>query len=355
LLSRSHGLRGNVKGKKMNKIVYIFGAGASKNALPIINEIPDRIQKLFKKLETKEFELSDNESFDLKLEKPRSKRFYQLELIDSLKWLYKQRVNYASVDTFAKKLYITDNEENLNKLKIALSVFFICEQCINKPDKRYETFFASLLNRNLEFPKNMRILTWNYDYQFELTFSGYSEKNNLSSFLHQLHIITKYAKEYNYKDDHCNIFKINGTTGLYSNNDCEPYSFTDNLDRTFDKQFIEQIVRAFTNATYSKFIYPGLSFAWEEENYSNIINLAVKDLEDTEILVVIGYSFPFFNREIDRKIIGDMKKLKKVYFQAPEQDVEALKERFQSIRDDIDDKLLVTKKDIDQFFIPNEL
>jgi len=70
-------------------------------------------------------------------------------------------------------------------------------------------------------------------------------------------------------------------------------------------------------------------------------------------LIVIGYSFPFFNREIDRKIIGNMEELEKVYFQAP--DAETIKERFQAIRDDIDEKLLVTKKDIGQFLIPNEL
>ncbi|MFO7891371.1 MAG: hypothetical protein R6V04_13650 [bacterium] len=52
----------------MEKIVYIFGAGASKQALPIINEIPNRLSILIKKLELKDFELSDNEKFDLQLE-----------------------------------------------------------------------------------------------------------------------------------------------------------------------------------------------------------------------------------------------------------------------------------------------
>ena len=36
----------------MNKITYLFGAGASRHALPIVDEIPDRLKKLIDLLET---------------------------------------------------------------------------------------------------------------------------------------------------------------------------------------------------------------------------------------------------------------------------------------------------------------
>lgn len=59
------------------------------------------------------------------------------------------------------------------------------------------------------------------------------------------------------------------------------------------------------------------------------------------------------NRVIDRKIIGEMKNLSKVYFQAP--DPEILKERFLTIRTDIPDANLLVRKDVKQFLLPNEL
>lgn len=42
-----------------------------------------------------------------------------------------------------------------------------------------------------------------------------------------------------------------------------------------------------------------------------------KAIQDTEVLVVIGYIFPFFNREIDREILKYMPNLKKIYIQDP--------------------------------------
>jgi len=61
--------------------------------------------------------------------------------------------------------------------------------------------------------------------------------------------------------------------------------------------------------------------------------IALLDLEkvaslvsDTEILVVIGYSFPNFNREVDQLLFDAMKKrLRKVYIQVPEGDFETRK------------------------------
>ncbi len=47
----------------MNKITYLFGAGASKHALPIVNEIPDRILKLIALLETDELKLDKEVTF----------------------------------------------------------------------------------------------------------------------------------------------------------------------------------------------------------------------------------------------------------------------------------------------------
>jgi hypothetical protein len=41
----------------------------------------------------------------------------------------------------------------------------------------------------------------------------------------------------------------------------------------------------------------------------------LKTTQDTEQVVVIGYSFPFFNRQTDREIFGSMANLTKIYVQ----------------------------------------
>ncbi len=100
-------------------------------------------------------------------------------------------------------------------------------------------------------------------------------------------------------------------------------------------------------------LIPSLSFAWEDYSTGKVaIKRAIESTSETEILVVIGYSFPFFNRFVDRDIIRSMNRLKKVYFQAP--DAEVLKERFLAIRNDLKDENLIIRKDVHQFVFPIE-
>ena len=49
----------------------------------------------------------------------------------------------------------------------------------------------------------------------------------------------------------------------------------------------------------------------------DVIKKYATSIEDADILVVIGYTFPFFNREIDRMIFSQMECLQKIYIQDP--------------------------------------
>lgn len=75
--------------------------------------------------------------------------------------------------------------------------------------------------------------------------------------------------------------------------------------------------------------------------------------KDTELVVVIGYSFPFFNRETDREIFKGMPKLKKVYVQDvnPDAVIQSLRAVL-PIERKID---VVPEKNCEQFFLPAEL
>ena len=103
----------------------------------------------------------------------------------------------------------------------------------------------------------------------------------------------------------------------------------------------------FDNAT------PTLSFAWENEgsNYS-VVQDSIEAVKDCEVLVVIGYSFPFFNREIDRQIFKGMLKLKKIYIQDPAP--QRIGQRLSAVTN-VDSKGFIYWEDTSQFGLPDEL
>ncbi len=336
----------------LNKITYIFGAGASKNALPTVNEIPKRVKSLIELLEKDDYKLDDNSTYEnLKIKTVKTKRDFQLEMIDSLRWMLNSCESHASVDTFAKKLFIKRQYVELKKLKIAISVFFIFEQALNKPDFRYDIFYSSILNSLTNFPENVRILSWNYDYQFEISFSEYSEQSEILANQNLLRVNSKFGDNDHYSG--FGIYKLNGTTGLYRDR-WEQYLYASSVKGPFDVGFVNQVTKNYVAGTYLNDIHSSLSFAWEmEDQNESIVTRAINNTNDTISLVIIGYSFPFFNREIDKKIIGSMNSLKRVYFQSPEAD--SIKERFQAFRNDLTDIELISKFDTGQFLLPNEL
>jgi len=113
------------------QITYLFGAGASCQALPIVNQIPPRLENMILRLERNEFDFSNDEIYnDLSLQKTLD------NIVDDLKWLKVSAENHASVDTLAKKLYLKERYDELDKLKRALSIFLLLEQLINPADKR---------------------------------------------------------------------------------------------------------------------------------------------------------------------------------------------------------------------------
>lgn len=337
----------------MEKITYLFGAGASAHTLPIVEGIPDRIEKLIIKLESSDLALDNDLIFDDGLPNRKSKRGYQIELISSLKWMLIESRGYSSIDTFAKSLYLQRRFEDLNKLKIDMSIFFVFEQAWNKTDYRYNAFFASIQRTSLSFPDNVRILSWNYDYQFELAFSEFSGYQSIHANQRCLGVYSKNGSHAS--DNKFGIFKINGTTGFISK-DRHPFDFYEIKKDLLDISIVEQVTKSFVAITYLDHLSPLISFAWEDEGLDeneSIVGKAIENTHDSNSLVVIGYSFPYFNREIDKKIIGKMHYLKKIYFQAPNAD--EIKEHFFAIGVDTVGVELICINDSKQFFLPAEI
>lgn len=105
------------------------------------------------------------------------------------------------------------------------------------------------------------------------------------------------------------------------------------------------------------------NFSWESDQsfidkylgYNYNREVAIKIAEETVYLVLIGYSFPVFNRGLDKALIDSMKSLKKVCIQDPNcESIKSIMEReFDIFKDN---KIpFQLEKNTAQFLIPFEL
>lgn len=294
---------------------------------------------------------------------------------------------HASIDTFAKKLYLTNDVSSLWKLKIILSAYFIHEQSVeheseqtaglksyprysNQPvDPRYDFFMAALLRHSNDrptLPENLKIITWNYDSQIEMAYHPYGKigHNDDDLLRRTLNIFPCPGKEYTkggLSAEPSNIIKLNGTAAILYSETASSMEFK-SYRKLFYKEAIEQILMLIRYSgeqiNNPNFISHGSSvnFAWElEENWisKNAVTRAKDIITESDILVVIGYSFPVFNRDIDRTIFGD-NSLSKVYIQDTEKNILGVQSRAKMIMN-LRDTEFELDTNLDQFLIPFEL
>lgn len=338
----------------MQKITYLFGAGASCNALPLVKEIEMSMINLKLTLASSDLKLSSEEKF--RQDSTNTKQEVLDFFIRDLIWLIEKAGHHASIDTFAKKLYLKKQSSELLRLKATFSAYLILIQCMKVADNRYDSFYASILSDSwIKFPENIRILSWNYDLQFEKSFSEYSDDDQVIQNQIHLNVISKFSNFVS-NINRFTIFKLNGSSTMIGNDE-QHKSLHNSFSNTLTREFLEKVIRNYDLVKSEDSQYKsGLSFAWENHSDSkenSVLNLAKNATFDTSVLIVIGYSFPYFNREIDKSFLSNMKNLKKVYFQSP--DAENIRERFLTIMPELKEKELILKNDVNQFLLPNEL
>lgn len=366
----------------MSKITYILGAGASYGkrgsditifldgtegerliagngecstileGLPIVTEIPQRLGYIISKL--KAISLPTDSSFrgDAGREKKSQQGHLDL-LIEDLEWLKENSSKHATIDTFAKKLAISGIYEDRVKLKVSLSVYLLLEQMLNKPDSRYDTLFASILEeRGAKLPEKVSFMSWNYDSQFELTYSQYLTDSWDVDSVKEFPWYYEKRPHFSFNKEQSKFIKINGTTSLLNTDGNNSFGFVKSLPE-FNTISVAEMVNTVTTfyGSQTKHLKPLMSFAWEDSENGEEYKKALVSNNDTEVLVVIGYSFPFFNRNIDKTILQSMKNLRKVYIQDP--NANNIIRRFKEIYANKVDVEPIT--DIEQFYIPYEL
>lgn len=365
-------------------ITYYIGAGAScgtkeEQALPLVSNLPNRLNDLatnsylsawYKKKfgEKKGLDFSDFNNQSKPEFIPKSEKEVVDDFVSNLYWLSKHSKNHISIDTFAKKLFIRNDYESLQQLKrleATLSTYFILEQ-FNRFDKRYDAFFASIIkNDAFALPSNLRIVSWNYDWQFEIAYSAFCNLQNITDIQSKLNTYSKF-NNINNIDKNINLFtllKLNGTCGFYNTSNERFHNQINKIPSAINEsdELINESIKSYWTSLYDNdnknILSSTLSFSWEDEPVmtrnvrSGIVQITKSITQQTKVLVVIGYSFPYFNRDVDREIIRSMN-LDKVYIQSP--DAEKIKIRFRSILPDFDENRIIQWAETDQFLIPDE-
>lgn len=336
----------------MEKITYLFGAGASANVLPLIKENkPSGNVGLSAALENfvneyKHFIVSNNSS----------KEDYFGKLVSVVK---KCRI-FGTPDLAAKNYLEIGDKDNYRLLKILLSIFFhTVEQSDNRTgigfegqnlDPRVVPFLTTISHKG-KLPPGLSIISWNYDTQIEMGAKKLHPVNGIANDFSSRFHVWPCNNSKGFETEYI-LLHLNGICGsLYSDEHlgiANPFPF--DFNRPFETL---------------------LSFAWEDDESFNKqkftkrrIELAKKMIEKTTILVVIGYSFPFFNRKIDSELFSIIKPtLKKIYFQDPNLDGQFLYGQFGMHKTvtpagiSIGQKVTAIEhiKNIDQYYVPFEL
>lgn len=367
----------------MAKVTYLLGAGASANAIPVVEHFTEDVKNI-KGLLTDFLKKNLNEPTFSSLPPILQEKNSVLEkIVTEIEWLLLEAANHQTIDTLAKKFYLT-NSEDLNKLKRILIVYFQIRQALIQPDKRYDSFLAAISTKKqkqINFSENIRVLTWNYDLQLELSIKRYVNET-ISSLKERFQIFpnnSSLEKDANdlYDNQNFAVVKMNGNA-YWSKPSTERGFQATVLDNFFGKyeslgsiiaQAINDYDYLFNNSSEGNKYLKMLNFAWERDpdytdkysGYNGNLNLAHHFASNTEVLVVIGYSFPVFNRETDITIIEAMKTLKKVYIQDKNPErikstmINAFKIFQQPFHNQNPEKLFQLESSVNQFIIPYEL
>ncbi len=312
-------------------ISYLLGAGASAETLPTVESFKkvmnlnylSVVKEIEPVLRFKDFQVSQS-------------------YIDQLTTLIDQISTHRSVDTLAKKLFLRGDTAKYRHLKLFVNHFLTFREFEMGIDKRYDGFFASILSNEgagIKLPGNIKILSWNYDRQIELSVAQFMNSNKLMDIANKIQLYPREnISSTNLISDQFSCFKLNGTIGGIIKNGIFklPDIDTDVIGKSFSNEERIKTLRNFIDE-YELFMVDNnsnssISYSWENHVVTNHIRKnALEATKETDILVVIGYSFPTFNRETDRSILSNMKKLRKVYIQSKGDSIKGVRQRFEAL------------------------
>lgn len=286
-----------------NELTYILGAGASFESMPVVKSFPYRFEEFSQyvtSLRGIPHIFINNRDFITTLE-------------NKAKELSRQFKTHQSFDTYFKKLFHTEQTAEIFISKKVLNLYFLWEhisETRDKPqnyseavfwkksiiDKRYDALIAGLLKpiggkKETYCPVNF--ITWNYDLNLFLSLKNYFYPHEtLGKFL-----------EYIRKEGQENIWEIGRQIKVINMNG---YFYSSSLSNEKSLPIINQetfnlLLKKSTDQHFSINFTDSdselIKFAWE----SNLgVGEKARDMiKESKNVVVVGYTFPLYNRLID--------------------------------------------------------
>ncbi|EIE01281.1 hypothetical protein [Leptospira licerasiae] len=339
-------------------ITYLFGAGASYNALPLANQMPSDIANLIEKLLTQGYASSDEENQGYRIADVFKEYVANTRsMLDEIR-----RSEYQTIDDYAYDK--AQSGSDINYIRAIISIYLMIKQIVEPStyEFRYRRFLQKLLTKE-EYNKDIRLnlLTWNYDSQIELSYKkihSYSWMRDIHEKLNIFPLINQFGQEIdNYSIKDLNVFYLNGFSGLHQSN------FSGKLEYISIKDYLipGDLKSVFSNLMYFYARYkekillsPIIRFGWEEEEFNRkMFNHILEAVKDTRKLIFIGYSYPDTNRRIDRLLIDNMNKLERIIIQEPSLDSYKLTEF--KLKEFFPDLRIVNLNQVNDFYIPDEL
>lgn len=354
----------------MDRITFLLGAGASYKSIPTYANFTSGFSNFVGEIQT---------FITKKIRSDASIHSGASDLvISTLKEIQSNIVN-GSPDLYANKLNSrTDvhSKKKLKELKVLISLYLLFEQLPKDEDlyrsefemkneinldNRYEYFLGSVLDDNGMLVPNVNILSWNYDMQVEI---AYCERTGLSLYeaISNLNLLSGQARSR--FNDAYRMVKLNGTAGLFVENSWEQQMsyLVDFPGAKFDYNtlllffnYLTELVNPDNRMSGSQ-LNPQIFFAWEKNQHSNYVRKTAKDImTNTDILVVIGYSFHPFNAPVDKEMLAGATDLSKIYLQVAPKDFKAVKDRIIRLLPKNEDiEIIQTGEDLELFYIPSE-
>ncbi|WP_040250064.1 hypothetical protein [Psychroserpens mesophilus] len=344
---------------KKPKITYFIGAGASYSSCPIWTEQGNKMIevacKYFKK----------NTGFFIT--KPTDLVEHAEEIIWDIGYFGLKANKFGTIDTYAKKLHLNASFKELSRLKLSVSVFFTIWQLTNdrnlksrkiqdkeyvfeEIDKRYISLFASILESKssveIKIKENIRFVSWNYDLQLEYAFKSFNQDNLSWEFI---------CNNLNFRagisdNKELDICHLNGYHGFYNVKEREEH-FLDLTESKGINEIVDSLSFLYNSHRNNGFSLSNhINYAWEKNPIAQKTrDEALRIFSETDILIIIGYSFPNFNKEIDKELFKRLQGRKtRIYYQDPNASLNFIKQLV-----DINEcEVIIEKEKLDNFILP---
>lgn len=313
-----------IKHKEMSKLTYIWGAGASAGTMneqherttgvPVVSQLKESLQNLLERLDTpfRDEVLNGIEESKYK------------ELINALRKLLSMMKESDTIDHYAKRLLMENKTDETccvdynNPYKFCkriLSIFLLMIQDKDNYDKRYDTFIEEIYNITKE-PPCLTILSWNYDAQFELAYAKYAKSKYILDLWDEINVYNKTCGTKYDKTKPFSLVKLNGTAFFrdHLREDTNYKSMYKVPDVFYGGYSQPEKIELYYKLLTEYYQETTLSYAWDEID-STFLDSIKERVSDTIVLIIIGYSCPSFNKEIDKNILDSMPFLQKIIIQ----------------------------------------